>query len=94
MRTKSPLSMSIALRQMREGGSLGFEQAMALEFRIVSRMLDNPDFYEGVRAVVIDKDQSPRWNPATLGEVTSAAVDRFFAPLGEAELNPQSADLS
>ena len=41
---------------------------MALEFRIVSRMLDNPDFYEGVRAVVIDKDQSPKWSPATIDE--------------------------
>ena len=44
------------------------------------------DFYEGVRAVVVDKDQRPRWQPATLSEVDDATVDRYFAPLGEQEL--------
>jgi enoyl-CoA hydratase len=45
-----------------------------------------PDFYEGVRATIIDKDQSPRWSPATLAELDAATVEGCFAPLGEDEL--------
>ena len=48
--------------------------------------LDSPDLVEGIRAQVVDKDRTPSWRPATLGEVTAADVDRFFAPLGDAEL--------
>ena len=81
LRTKCPTSMMIAYEQMRRGSHLGFEEAMALEFRIVSRMLDNPDFYEGVRAVVIDKDQSPKWSPATIDEVSPERVARFVEPV-------------
>jgi len=44
------------------------------------------DFYEGVRAVVIDKDQSPKWKPATLAEMSAGDVDCYFAPLGADEL--------
>jgi enoyl-CoA hydratase len=54
---------------------------MRTEFRIVSRVMRGHDFYEGVRAVIIDKDQTPRWQPATLEEVTPAKVEHYFAPL-------------
>ncbi|MHB2165999.1 enoyl-CoA hydratase/isomerase family protein [Alsobacter sp. R-9] len=83
MRSRSPLSLSIALEQMRRGAAMTFEEAMRTEFRIVSRMLDNADFYEGVRAAVIDKDQSPRWSPATLDAVSSDRVAAFLAPLAD-----------
>ena len=48
----------------------------------MSRIVYGHDFYEGVRAVIVDKDNAPRWQPATLGEVTDAEVERHFAPLG------------
>ncbi|MCG7393951.1 enoyl-CoA hydratase/isomerase family protein [Microvirga sp. ACRRW] len=86
MRTKSPMSMSIAFEQVRRGASLDFEEAMKTEFRIVSRIGEDKDFFEGVRAVLIDKDNQPRWNPASLDAVTREAIDRHFASLGPQEL--------
>lgn len=82
MRTKSPLSLKIALRQMRQGRSLTFADCMRTEFRIVSRIVHGHDFYEGVRAVIVDKDNAPRWSPDTLATVSEAEVQRHFAPLG------------
>jgi enoyl-CoA hydratase len=61
MRAKSPTSQMIAFEQVKRGASLTFEQAMALEFRIVSKICHGQDFYEGVRAVIIDKDNAPVW---------------------------------
>jgi enoyl-CoA hydratase len=81
IRVKSPTSLKIALAQMRLGPALDFNECMRTEFRIVSRIMRGEDFYEGVRAVIIDKDQAPRWSPATLEAVSSAEVERYFAPL-------------
>lgn len=79
--TKSPTSMKIALEQMHRGGKLSFTECMRLEYRIVSRIARGDDFYEGVRAVIIDKDQAPLWSPPRLEDVTAAAVATHFAPL-------------
>jgi len=86
MRTKSPTSMSLAFEQVRRGASLDFEEAMRTEFRIVSRIPEGHDFYEGVRAVIVDKGSQPRWRPASLEEVDRAAIEHYFAGLGEQEL--------
>ncbi len=86
IRAKSPSSLKIALAQMRLGRSLSFDDCMRTEFRIVSRIVYGHDFYEGVRAVIIDKDQKPNWCPADLQSVSQAEVDRYFAPLAEGEL--------
>jgi len=86
MRTKSPTSLCIAFEQVRRGASLDFEEAMRTEFRIVSRIGDGKDFYEGVRAVLIDKDNQPRWEPASLDAVGRESIDRHFAGLGPQEL--------
>ena len=81
MRTKSPTSLKIALAQIRRGPTLDFADCMRCEFRIVSRIVRGHDFYEGVRAVIVDKDQAPRWQPPVLEAVNDAEVERHFAPL-------------
>jgi enoyl-CoA hydratase len=86
IRTKSPTSLKIVLAQMRRGSSLDFIECMRTEFRIVSRVMRGHDFYEGIRAVIVDKDQAPRWQPPTLDAVSAAEVERHFAPL-ESELD-------
>jgi enoyl-CoA hydratase len=86
MRAKSPLSLKLALAQVRHGAVADFETCMRTEMRIVSRIIHGHDFYEGVRAVIVDKDNKPRWLPATLAEVSEAEVARHFAPLDDGEL--------
>lgn len=81
MRAKSPTSLKIALRQMQEGAKAGFDECMRIEYRIVTRVEKGVDFHEGVRAVIIDKDNAPQWRPADLGDVTVADIDAYFAPL-------------
>jgi len=81
IRAKSPTSLKLALAQMRAGAKLSFEACMAAEFRIVSRVIHGHDFYEGVRAVIVDKDNAPRWRPPALSEVPDAEIARHFAPL-------------
>jgi enoyl-CoA hydratase len=86
IRSKCPLSLKLALAQVRRGKAWDFETCMRMEFRIVSRVIHGHDFYEGVRAVIVDKDNKPRWRPATLPDVGEGEVERHFAPLGPAEL--------
>lgn len=83
---KSPTCTRIAFRQIRAGASLEFEDCMALEYRLARFCMMQPDFYEGVRAVIIDKDNAPKWTPATLAEADDAHVAPAFAPLGDEEL--------
>lgn len=83
IRTKSPLSLKIALAQLRRGQSLDFDACLRTEFRIVSRVVTGHDFYEGIRAVIVDKDHRPRWRPPTLDAVSDAEVERYFAPLAD-----------
>ncbi len=82
MLDKSPTSQAIALRQMAVGRTADFDEALRVEYRIVSRICRGRDFYEGVRAVIIDKDNRPQWSPPP----TAAEVDAYFAPIGDDEL--------
>ena len=82
MAKASPTSLAIALRQMRIGADMSFEQALRVEFRIVSRVCRAHDFYEGVRAAMVDRDNLPHWAPRP----DPAEIDRYFAALDAAEL--------
>ncbi|MEM7460922.1 MAG: enoyl-CoA hydratase/isomerase family protein [Pseudomonadota bacterium] len=87
IRQKSPETVKVALRQVRDGAACEtFEDNMRMEYRIGWRKVQSPDFIEGVRAVIIDKDHAPAWSPSTLEDVTDAHVETFFQPLGEDEL--------
>lgn len=86
IRTRSPTSLNVAFREIRLGQTLSMDDCMRMEFRILARMLDGVDFYEGVRAALIDKDGKPQWKPARLEDVRTEDVDSYFAPLGDREL--------
>ena len=80
--TKSPQTCKVALRQLATSLTLdSFAQNMEMEYRIAARVLTRPDFIEGVRAVIVDKDNKPHWNPATPEGVTDTLLDEIFAPL-------------
>jgi len=82
LRTKSPQSCKVALRQLRTAAMLkDFADVMRMEYRIGARVLMSADFAEGVRAVLVDKDHSPHWNPPTPEDVGDALLDAIFAKL-------------
>ena len=82
LRTKSPQTCKVALRQLAESAKLtDFADNMVMEYRIASRVLTLPDFAEGVRAVIVDKDGAPKWDPATPEGVSDALIDSIFAAL-------------
>jgi enoyl-CoA hydratase len=85
---KSPFSLRVTLRELREAAAMDFEDCMRMEYRLVRRFMGDHDFFEGVRAVLVDKDNAPKWRPARLADVTPGMVDAYFAPFqGEPELN-------
>ncbi|GBF57222.1 short-chain-enoyl-CoA hydratase [Candidatus Phycosocius bacilliformis] len=84
--TKSPQTLKVAFRQLRQGAlATDFAAHMRQEYRIGSRVVRRHDFIEGVRAVLIDKDHAPRWQPETLNGVDEALLNAIFAPLSPAE---------
>lgn len=83
MALKSPTSLKICHRQLRDGLTLDFNACMRLEYRIVNRIFTGHDFFEGTRAVVIDKDMTPQWQPASLDAVRNEDISTYFEPLTE-----------
>ena len=91
----SPTSLKLTLRALREGASLDIAGALRQEYRIVSHIKTGHEFYEGIRAQLIDKDRNPRWAPETLAEVDDASLDRYFeAPPGGDILFPLPPDVA
>ena len=86
LRARAPLAMKVSLKLLLDGLAMPtFEDEMRQEYAVASHLVQRPDFAEGVRAMIVDKDNAPRWDPATPGEVSDHMVDRIFAPLDDAE---------
>ncbi|MEZ5709147.1 MAG: enoyl-CoA hydratase/isomerase family protein [Blastomonas sp.] len=84
--TKSPQTCKVALRQLREGAAMpDFAAEMKQEYAIGARVVQMHDFLEGVRALIVDKDNSPKWNPPAPEAVSDELIDTIFAPLPEDE---------
>lgn len=81
MNTKSPTSLKICHRQLYLGKMLTFSECLKMEFRIAVQHLIKSDMREGCRAILFEKDDNPRWNPANLSDVTKDHVERFFQPV-------------
>ncbi len=84
--TKSPTSLKITLRQLTIGRDYDLDAALSLEYRLTQHIMAGHDFYEGVRAMLIDRDRKPKWRPTALTEVSDGVVDAYFAPIGDREL--------
>lgn len=85
--SKSPTSLKVTHRQLTRPLPQTFAEVMRMEYRMACHFLAGHDFFEGIRAAVIDKDRSPKWRPAKLEDVDAAAVEANFAPLGSGELS-------
>ena len=84
LKSRSPLSLSVSLEQLRRGARMAsFEDVMHMEYRIACHIIRSHDFSEGVRAVIEDKDNAPKWSPASLSGVTPQMVEAMFMPVDE-----------
>lgn len=81
IKTKSPTSLKVTLRAIQQAEKLNFDESMKIEYRLTCHFLQGHDFFEGIRAVIIDKDQKPQWKPAKIEDVTEPDVTNYFSPL-------------
>ena len=88
MRTRSPLMMCVTREMLVRGASMSVADCLRMERSLVRRNFEHGEVLEGVRALVIDKDNAPQWNPATLAEVTPEMVARFFEPVWPDHAHP------
>lgn len=86
LRTKSPQAMKVSLRLLYDGSLMqSFADEMVQEYAVACRVVQRHDFLEGVRAVIVDKDHAPRWQPADAEGVTDHVIDQIFAPMPDGE---------
>jgi enoyl-CoA hydratase/carnithine racemase len=88
MRSRSPTMLSVALRQLQRGKSMELADCFRMELGMVEQCFEQGDFIEGIRALIIDKDNSPRWKPMRLDEVNDASVEAFFRERWRARNHP------
>lgn len=80
LRSRSPTSLELTFQALRRARHLDFAACMVMEYRLLCRILEGHDFYEGVRAAIVDKDRRPRWRPADLAAVAAADIEAHFRP--------------
>jgi len=86
IRTRCPASLKLSRQLLSRGRALALNDCLKMEYRVAARRVMSADFREGVRAVLLDKDNAPRWAPAMLAGVSEADIAGYFAPLGAREL--------
>ncbi len=84
---RSPTSVAVAFEQLRRGRSMSLRDCLIMEFRISQACMQGHDFYEGIRALLIDKDHAPRWSPETIEGVGPQWIARHFESLGDRDLD-------
>ncbi len=77
----SPIAMAVTFEQIKRGSHLDFDMCMQLEMRLSSQMMHGSDFFEGVRALLVDKDKSPKWQPDKLEEISKPMIQCYFAEI-------------
>jgi enoyl-CoA hydratase len=80
MRARSPTSLEVTFQALRRARTLSFSECMAMEYRMLCHILEGHDFYEGVRAAIVDKDRRPRWRPAGPEDLEINAIEAHFRP--------------
>ncbi len=84
---RSPFSLKLTFEQLKRGAAYRtLKEALIVEYRLVTRVIRHPDFVEGVRAIIIEKDHQPKWREKYAAEVSDAFVASFFDPLPEGDL--------
>jgi enoyl-CoA hydratase len=84
--SKSPKALKLTLAALRYARTqTSLEACLNMEYRLVTRLYEDGEFIEGVRALLVDKDKAPKWQPATLGEINDEMVMRYIAPLPPGE---------
>ena len=86
LKHKSPTSLKISLKQIRDASKMTLKDELIMEYRMVQRCLEIGDFFEGVRAMLVDKDRKPNWQPSNIKDVDEGRVNKFFEVLGNLDL--------
>ncbi len=88
MRSRSPTLLSVTLRQLQRGRDMSLAECFRMELGMVPHCFEQGDFLEGVRALLIDKDNYPQWMPSRIEDVTDDMVDPFFRSRWSAAAHP------
>ncbi len=81
LKTKSPTSLRVSFQALQEGIKRDFDQCMQMEYHLTCHFVQHHDFYEGIRALIIDKEGQPKWQPSELSAISQQSIESYFMPL-------------